>query len=192
MSSRNRTFAAGQYYHIFNRGINRESIFFRKENYLYYLRLLRKYSQLYFVTATAYCLMPNHYHLLLRQDGEVSISKLMQVIANSYVQGLNKQLGRKGTIFEGGFKHIHVEKEEYILHLCRYIHLNPVQAGLVRSPEEWAFSNYLEWIGKRQGKLKDIDFISSFFAIPEDYKRFVMELSVEEELKRKLQPYLLE
>jgi putative transposase len=192
MPSRSRSFAPGQYNHIFNQGINREKIFFNNENYLYYLKLLSKYTEDYLATVIAYCLMPNHYHLLLRQDGEVSLSKLMQAIPNIYVQSVNKQLRRKGTIFEGRYKHVHVDKDEYILHLCRYIHLNPLKAGLVPKPERWPFSNYLEWIGKRGGKLKDMDFISSFFTTPEDYKRFVIEFSVEEELKRKLQPYLLE
>ncbi|MFC1682591.1 transposase [Candidatus Zixiibacteriota bacterium] len=192
MSSRIRNFAPGHYCHIFNRGINEQNIFFSGENYLYYLRLLGQYTDRYLATVIAYCLMPNHYHLLLRQDGEVSLSKLMQVQSNAYVQGINKQLGRKGTLFEGRFKHVHVDKDEYFLHLCRYIHLNPVKANLVQKPEKWLFSNYLEWIGKRQDKLKDIELISSFFPTPEDYKRFVMELSIEEKLKRKLQPYLLE
>ncbi len=192
MSSRNRTFAPGHYYHIFNRGIDNKNIFFRRGDYLCCLRLFSKYVGRYFTTVIAYCLMPNHYHLLLRQNGEVSLSKLMQVLFNAYVQGINAQLGRKGTLFEGRFKHVHVDKDQYVLHLCRYIHLNPVKAGLVPKPEKWPFSNYLEWIGKRGGKLKDMDFISSFFATPEEYERFVMEFSVEEELGRKLQPYLLE
>ncbi|MCD6334967.1 MAG: transposase [Candidatus Latescibacteria bacterium] len=66
--------------------------------------------------------MPNHYHFLLRQDGEVSLSRFINVAFNVYVQALNKQLERKGTLFEGRFKHVLVDKDEYILYLCRYIH----------------------------------------------------------------------
>ena len=192
MPHRQNVFAPDNYYHIYNRGVNRENIFFSAENFLHCLRLLGKYTKPYLVTIIAYCLMPNHYHLLVRQDGEVNLSKFINVVFNAYVQALNRQLGRKGTLFEGRFKYVRVDKDEYILHLCRYIHLNPVRAGLVSRPEDWAFSNYQEWIGMRQGKLKDAAFISSYFAHPEDYQRFVMEYEVERELEDKLQRYLLE
>ena len=192
MPRRQNVFAAGDYYHIYNRGVHREKIFFSDENFLHCLRLLGKYANSYLVTVIVYCLMPNHYHLLLRQDGEVSLSKLVNVVFNAYVQALNRQLGRRGTLFEGRFKHVHVDEDEYVLHLCRYIHLNPVKAGLVSRPEDWIFSNYREWVGMRQGRLKDAEFISSYFACPEDYQRFVMEHELEKELEEKLQRYLLE
>ena len=169
MTSRKSTFVQGNYYHIYNRGVNRQKIFFSKENYFHCLRLLSKYSKAYLVTVIAYCLMPNHYHLLVRQDSEIGFPKLIKTVFNAYVQAVNKQLGRKGTLFEGRSKHVHVDKDEYILHLCRYIHLNPVEAGLARMPEDWIFSNYRDWIGRRQGKLKDIGFISTFFANSEEY-----------------------
>lgn len=190
--SRQNTFVPSGYYHIYNRGVNRENIFFSEEHFLYCLRLLGKYMKSYQVTVIAHCLMPNHYHLLLRQDGEVSLSKFINVVFNAYVQALNKQLGRKGTLFEGRFKHVHVDKDEYILHLCRYIHLNPVKAALVSRPEEWAFSDYRRWVGMQQGGLKDAEFISSYFAHPEDYQRFVIEYEAEKELEKELQRYLLE
>jgi len=117
MPRRQNIFAPGNYYHIYNRGAHREKIFFSDENFLHCLRLLGKYANSYLVTVLAYCLMPNHYHLLLRQDGEVSLSKLVNVVFNAYVQALNRQLGRKGTLFEGRFKHVHVDEDEYVLHL---------------------------------------------------------------------------
>jgi putative transposase len=192
MSSEKNTFVSGNYYHVFNRGVNREDIFFSKENYLYCQRLIEKYSQTYHITIIAYCLMPNHYHLLARQDDNIRISKLIKVVFNAYVQGVNKQIGRQGTLFEARPKHVHVDKDEYILHLCRYIHLNPVKARLVDSPDQWEFSNYLEWIDERQCMLKNAESISTYFANPQDYKRFVIEYKTEEWLKKKLQHYILE
>ena len=192
MSSRNRTFAPGHYCHIYNRGINREKIFFSKENYLHYLRLLGKYIEDYLVTVIAYCLMPNHYHFLLRQDGDTPLSKFMKAVLSAYVQPLNKQLERKGPLFEGRFRHVYVDRDEYILHLCRYIHFNPVTARYVRIPEKWIFSNYQEWIKKRQGNLKDSDFISTYFDSPQDYERFVLKNQLDEKLKKSLEPYLLD
>ena len=116
----------------------------------------------------------------------------MNVLFSTYVQALNKQLARKGPLFEGRFKHINIEKDEYIIHLSRYIHLNPVNAGLVTAPDKWVFSNYRDWIGKRKGKLKDANFISFYFASPEKYEKFVMDHKIDTELRKRLEPYLLE
>ena len=185
-------FVSGNYYHVFNRGANRENIFFSEANFIYCLKLIQKYVKKYDVTVIAYCLMPNHYHLLLRQDSEVSLSKFVNVLFNAYVQAVNNQLGRKGTLFEGRFKHVHVDKDEYLVHLCRYIHLNPVKAHLVSRPEDWVYSNYQEWVGLRQGSLKNTEFILSYFDSESEYQEFVIDFQVEKELEEKLQKYLLD
>ena len=191
MPYRKSIFARGQYYHLFNRGINKQKIFFSTENYLYFLGLLRKNSRRFQISIIAYCLMPNHYHFLVRQDGEKSISLFMRSMINSYAQGINKQYNRTGALFENRFKDKLVDKNEYVIHLSRYIHLNPVRAGLVNKPEGWEFSNYLEWIGKRGGILKDEEFITSYFPNPGDYEQFVMEHLSETKVDRILQRYLL-
>jgi len=82
---------------------------------------------------------------------------------------------RSGTLFEGAFRSIPVTADAYLLHLCRYIHLNPVVAELVKSPEAWAFSNYQEWIGTRNGSLIDRGFVRGYFPTAEDYIRFINE-----------------
>ena len=182
----------GEYYHIYNRGINKQRIFFSTENYLYCLRLIKKYSTKYGISVIAYCLMPNHYHLVLRQDNYTSISKFVNVIFSAYVQGINRSLQRRGPLFESRFKNVHIDKDEYVLHLCRYIHLNPVKAKLTKKPDHWAFSNYLEWINQRDGQLKDADFISKYFSSPQEYREFVMEYQLEEDLKGKVEPLLID
>jgi len=80
MPRRKNKFTIGHYYHVYNRGANREHIFFNEENYLYLLKLVKKYCQKYQVAIIAYCLMPNHYHFLLRQDGETSIAHFIGVL----------------------------------------------------------------------------------------------------------------
>ena len=180
------------YYHIYNRGLNRKNIFFNEGNYIYCLSLIGQYAKDLSISVIAYCLMPNHYHLLLRQDGEESISRLIQNVFNRYVQSVNNQLGRSGTLFRGKSKHIHVNDDAYIIHLCRYIHLNPVEAGLVTRPEDWPFSNYREWTGLRNGSLKNIEFIEDYFAKPESYKKFVLEYQEDKKLQQKLTQYLLD
>ncbi|MCR4439385.1 MAG: transposase [bacterium] len=147
MPVRHGVFAPGNYYHLYNRGVSRQNIFFSDENFLFCTRLIEKYARAHLIAVIAYCLMPNHYHLLVRQDGQAAVSRFISVVFNTYVQAVNRQLGRSGTLFQGRFLHVQVEREEYLVHLCRYIHLNPVVAGLVRNPEDWAFSNYLECVG---------------------------------------------
>jgi hypothetical protein len=145
------------------------------------------------VSIIAYCLMPNHYHFLLRPDGETTISQFTGTLFNAYAQALNKQTGRTGALFEGRFKDVHVDREPYLLHLCRYIHANPVKAGLVTSPEEWPYSNYPEWIGERPGTLVDQDFVDAFFPNRPDYREFVLDyLRGIDDLPPDIQQYLFE
>lgn len=175
MPRRNEVFIAGHYYHVFNRGAGQAPIFFLPDNYLYCLTLLKKHSQALKISIIAYCLMPNHYHFLLRPDNEESISRFIYLVFNSYVQAVNRQEGRHGTLFEGRFKHVHVDHDAYLLHVCRYIHANPVQAGIVKTINDWPYSNYLEWVGKRRGTLVDKTFVAEHFKTAEQYTNFVQE-----------------
>jgi len=189
MPRRGDVFAPGCYYHIYNRGAGGERIFFTPDNYKHCLRLVKRYMRPHQVTVIAYCLMPNHYHFLLRQDGEMPLSRFIGTLFNAYVQAVNKQRGRKGTLFEGRFKHVLIDREEYLVHLCRYIHVNPVKARLVARPEDWPFSNYLEWVGKRGGTLKDETFIRSYFSTPQEYEAFVHDYGDEARVREELEKY---
>jgi len=173
MSKRQVAFLPGQYYHVYNRGANRKTIVRSNENYLFLLRRIKKYAVEFRVTVIAYCLMPNHYHFLLRQDSEATISAFMQAVFNSYTKAFNKMYERTGTLFEERFRAIAIEKYGYLLHLCRYIHRNPVEAGLVTHPAQWPFSNYLEWVSQRNGTLVDMEFVRENFPSPADYENFV-------------------
>jgi putative transposase len=182
---------AGSCYHVYNRGCNRERIFANADNYLFLLRRAKRFLPEYPLTVIAYCLMPNHYHFLLRPEKDGAIGPFLQRLFNSYTQAFNRQQGRSGTLFEGRARSILVDSEEYLLHLCRYIHLNPVQAGLVAHPGQWPYSNYPEWTERRNGTLVDRDFVRQYFPPAMDYERFVMG-EVGEALQAKLQPYYLE
>jgi REP element-mobilizing transposase RayT len=169
-------FVQGGYYHIYNRGAGRQAIFCKERNYLYALRLLNKVVGECDVTVIAYCLLPNHYHWLLRQDDETPAGKVPARVFGSYTQAFNRAYDRSGTLFEGPYKARAVETDAYLVNLCSYIHLNPVYHGLVATPEAWPYSNYLEWIGKRSGKLVDRDLVRSYFATPQAYEDCVREL----------------
>ena len=173
MPRRGDVFAKGSYYHIYNRGVGRGLLFFDPGNYEYCLRLVKRYAARYDVAVIAYSLMPNHYHFVLGQVTDLPLSKFVGVLFNTYAQALNRQRQRSGTLFEGRYRHARVDSDEYAMHLCRYIHLNPVEAGIVPHPEDWPYSNYLEWIGRRPGTLKDDTFIRKFWDMPEQYEQFV-------------------
>jgi REP element-mobilizing transposase RayT len=188
MPRRGNVFAKECYYHIYNRGVERGQLFFGSDNYEYCLRLVKRYIIRYGVTVIAYCLMPNHYHFLLYQKTEQALSKFIGVLFNTYVQAVNRQQGRSGTLFEGRFRHVQVDRDEYVMHLCRYIHLNPVKAGLVPGPGDWLYSNYLDWIGHRPGTLKDEAFIRKYWETPAQYQAFVS--NYQEQDRQKIAKYL--
>ncbi len=165
-------FEADAYYHVYNRGNNRQPIFFERENYLYFLRQLKKYLVAEGEEIIAYCLMPNHYHLLIH-IGAQDFGKSIQPLALSYTKAINKRYGRTGTLFQGRFQAGRVDREEYLLHLSRYIHANPVMAGLVDKPEDWEFSSYRDYIGLRGGKLPNSDVVLSQFGTLDAYRVFV-------------------
>ena len=136
----------GCYYHVYNRGSRKGKVFLSKENYDYFLRLVKANSDKYSTSIIAYCLMPNHYHLLLFQREGGSISKTLQTTLNSYVQAVNKRYRFSGSLFQGKVKSILVETDKYLVHLVRYIHLNPVKAKLVLLPIQWEHSDYSRWV----------------------------------------------
>ncbi len=168
------TWLPGHYYHIFNRGARRLTIFREPDNYHFVLHRAKKYCRQFDLTVIAYCLMPNHYHFLLRQNSEDPAGLLPQRIFNSYTKAYNKRYNHSGTIFERRYQAVHVEQDGYLKHLCRYIHFNPVKDGIVKRVEDWPYSNYPEWVGIRNGTLFDPDFSSAYFGQSEDYKEFVL------------------
>ena len=165
-------FVPGQYYHLYNRGNNYQKIFFAHENYLYFLRLIRKYLRPEDVVIIAYCLMPNHYHLLVYLNSE-NLSKCMQPLLLAYTKAINKRYKRVGALFQGRFKGKWIDRNAYLLQLSRYIHQNPVIARLVNKPEDWEFSSYRDYIGQRSGTLPDPEVILSQFSSREEYQKFV-------------------
>ncbi|TSC97400.1 MAG: hypothetical protein CEN88_48 [Candidatus Berkelbacteria bacterium Licking1014_2] len=122
----------------------------------------------------AYCLMPTHLHLILKQLVENGISIFMGDVLNSYTKYFNTKHKRKGPLWESKFKNVLVDDDEQLLHLTRYIHLNPATAFLVNRPQEWEFSSYTEYLGKNDKYNNNICQFEEFFDIkPDSYKEFV-------------------
>ena len=165
----------GHYYHFYNRGAHRKSIFREPDNYIFLLRKIKHYCSTLTLAPIAYCLMPNHYHFLLQQDDEHAAGLLPQRVFNSYTKAFNKRYEHSGTLFEDNYKVKMIQQESHLLHLCRYIHANPLKDGLVTEIADWPYSNYLEWIEERAGTLVDRDFVQQYFPSAQNYRDFVMD-----------------
>ncbi len=186
------------HYHIYNRGNNRERIFFEPENYLFFLKKIKQYL-VPVADVLVYCLMPTHYHVVGRvkvppQTSEIlkisEVSTAMMKLSVSYTKAINKRFQRVGVLFQGQFQAKPILTSPYLLNLCRYIHANPVKDGLVANISDWQYSNYLEWIGERDGKLVDKAFVQDNFDTPDEYRKFVLEYLRTRQLPDDIQRYL--
>ena len=125
------------------------------------------------VEVVAYCLMPTHVHLVLKQLKEKGVSIFMNNVLNSYTRYFNIKHKRKGPLWEGRFRRILVKDNRQLLHLTRYIHLNPVTAYLINHPEQWMASSYHEYILESSGGIKFCKFMDLIEMDPLSYKSFV-------------------
>ena len=175
MAARDTQFVEGQYYHIYNRGAGRGNICLDDDDFTNILWRIKAYVAKFSIAIIAYCLMPNHYHWLVRQDGVVEARMLPQRVFNGYAKHFNQRHQRSGTLFEGPFRAKLVDKDEYLRHLPRYIHGNPVKAGFAAAPELWPYSNYAEWLGTRTGTLVDHAFIDQFYPDRGRYNQSVLD-----------------
>jgi len=137
----------GAIYHVTARGDRRESIYEDDNDRLQWLDILSKACERYNWQVHAYCLMDNHYHVLL-ETAEGNLSKGMRHLNGVYTQYFNRQHNRVGHVFQGRFKAILVEKEAYLLELSRYVVLNPIRARMIKDMDQWEWSSYRAFIGK--------------------------------------------
>jgi len=141
---------AGGIYHIINRGNMKMQLFDDMEDYDYFLALLEKASKREKVEIHAYCLMPNHFHLLLVPKEPNSLSRLMQWVMTSHVRYYHKKNKTSGHIWQGRYKSFIVEKESYYITLLRYIEANALRAKLVRRAEDWDYGSLMERVYKHR------------------------------------------
>ena len=140
---------AGAVYHITSRGNEKRSIFLDDEDRKGFLNLLQHINKRYHWICHAYCLMGNHYHLIIETpDGNLSIG--MRQLNGVYTQVFNRRHKRVGHLFQGRFKAILIQKDTHLLEACRYVVLNPVGAGEVENPEQWKWSSYLATMGRKK------------------------------------------
>lgn len=182
MDIRNTQLHPNQVFHIYNRGINGMPVFFEDKNYRFFLNQLERYV-LPFSNVYAYCLLKNHFHLLIkvRDDYELDrtisqnkdkpyywhVSNGFSSLLKSYTRAINKVYSRTGPLFEPKFKRIHVENDYYFSRLVMYIHHNPVKHNITRNFEKYLHSSYLSYISRAPTRLERKEVLSWFGGIEE-------------------------
>lgn len=195
MAYRQTIFANQQIYHVFNRGVEKRTTFLDKKDYQRFLETMNYYqiknppvrfsykdrpamintakngSPL--VEILSFCLMPNHFHLLLRQVEEKGITIFLNKLSNSYTRYFNTRNHRLGPLFQGTFKTARVEDDEQLLHVSRYIHLNPLVSYLTKDLRMYPYSSYKEFLGLAKGFCQKKT-VLDFFESPAHYETFVL------------------
>jgi len=219
---RREKFQNGYYYHIFNRGVDKRVIFLNQQDYIRFLWSLRIFNtteaigSIYekhhlglqrgvrhpigcrtpqrkkLVEFMSYSLLPNHFHLLLKQVHKNGISLFMKKISGGYTNYFNKKYNRSGALFQGAFKSIEVNTDGYLWRLSSYINTN-AEIHKISSAEKWVYSSYPDYLNKRNGNLCHKNIILKDFQNIEDYKNFTKEIIQEsQEIKDELKKYFIE
>lgn len=142
-----------QAHHIIQRGHDGSVIFRDGDDHLAFLGWVKEAARQFKVAIHAYALMPDHLHLLATPSDEQGLARMMQWIGRHYVPYFNQKHGRSGTLWQGRYRATVVDAERYLLHVCRYIELNPVRSGLASTAAEYPWSSYLHHIGAKQDGL---------------------------------------
>lgn len=184
------------YYHVLNRGVEKRNIFQDSRDFIRFLKILNYYRHLgpkpsfskltedklkklpkdeMIVEIISYCLMPNHFHLLLKQTKDDGIKDFVRLVSNAYTRYFNTRHNRIGPLFQGAYKAVFIETDEQLIHVSRYIHLNPSVALLIKDLKTYQWSSYPNYIGTGESKLAKKDEILRFFKNPKDYEEFVLD-----------------
>jgi len=157
MARRPRLFVSNLPYHVIQRGNNKEPIFFSDKDYFFFLKVLQEAKIKHSCSVYGYCLMTNHFHLLVKPKEKENISLLMKLLGAKYVRYVNKTYKRTGTLWQGRFKCSLIDEELYFLTCLRYIEMNPLRAGMTNLPELYRWSSYrFRALGKKSSIL-DLD-----------------------------------
>jgi REP element-mobilizing transposase RayT len=158
--------------------VNKGLIFFSDSNYKYFLNKLSFFFQNK-AKVIAYCLMPNHFHILVRVTSDDFVNTALHPFLVSYSKSINLEQDRTGPLFQGRYQDNLIEDEEYLLDCAKYIHLNPVKAGLVSSPIKWEYSSYRAYINPKDHSVVDTSFVMNYFDSVKEFRDFV-EYGIEE------------
>lgn len=191
-------FITSSFYHLYNRGVEKRQIFSEDRDYQRFLQTLHYYqfsgpkpkfsSRHHFkiksfdqnpkiVDIICYCLMPNHYHILIRQVKDNGVKEFMQKVMNSYTKYFNTKNNRVGPLLQGMFKAVPIETDIQLVHVSRYIHLNPYVSEItqnLKDLENYPYSSYPGYIGTSDRQLCTKEPVLDFFKEPTDYREFIV------------------
>jgi|SRR3989344_2976181 len=197
-----KSFLPGYFYHIYNRGDNKENIFYDAQDFIAFLFRLglglgfeqkelcdhpltaATSSRIRITNATknsfkihAFCLMNNHFHILIEQCSDIPISKLISKICTSYAMYINRKHKRVGHIFQDQFKAVLIESDPQLMWTSAYIHMNPVKDGLVKHPSEYIWSSYNDYVNGRGLPIVHTDFLKSTFIDIDNFEKETISLT---------------
>jgi len=207
MSSKNaiKIYIKDGIYHIYNRGVEKRIIFLDEQDYRIFLYYLKTYlTPIEFqdkppknikylkheldkkIKLFCYCLMPNHFHLMVKQLTDRAIVEFMKRITNAYTEYFNKKYERVGGLFQGCYKAVLIDKENYFLHLPRYIHRNSLELfenskDKFEKLREYPYSSYQDYLGKRNTRWVYKDEIMGYFKDEKAYQDFVEDCAINSE-----------
>lgn len=193
-------FVKNGYYHLYNRGVEKRNIFLDEQDYAVFLGYLKQYLDITLrlglgsdphplsseIDLLTFCLMPNHFHLLVKQNSVDGITKLIRAVCTNYVMYFNRKYERVGTLFQGKYKAVLVDTDEYLLHLSRYIHPNPYPGS---DPKYYKYSSYDYYLGLKNASWVKPQEILAFFKADGkinpgkylSYKNFIEDYQAESE-----------
>ncbi len=214
-------FANGEYYHIYNRGVDKREVFGEERDYVRFLQSIREFNNikptgsLYLrekirnrdpiptavgigslvdgslVKFICYCLNINHFHFILKQLTDRGISEFMKRIGTGYTSYFNQKYDRSGSLFQGKYKFAHIDTNEYLLWLSGYVNGN-AEIHKIAKAENYKWCSYQDYLGKRNGILCNKEIILSQFRNTDEYKKYV-DMVIKESSKRKdLEKYFIE
>ncbi len=174
------------FYHIYNRGNNKQKIFFSEANYIYFLNKIKKHIKPH-CEILAYCLMPNHFHILISTKSNINTNELsngLRIALSSYTRGVNKELNRTGSLFQQNTKRKLIRTNDggkYLKKVFDYIHLNPIASNLTKELSRWSFSSFKEYYLKK--KVSTISYICNTKFASKYIEWMNLELHLVDQLK---------
>ncbi len=210
-------FRNGEYYHIYNRGVDKREVFGEERDFVRFLRSMKEFNNiestgsLYelnyhrrkeaklpigslasgLADVICYCLNSNHFHLILKQLREKGIEKFMHKLGTGYTKHFNQKYKRSGSLFQGPFKAVHIDSNEYLLWLSGYVNGN-VEIHNIDRAENYKWCSYPDYLGKRNGTLCNEEIILSQFKSLDEYKKFVDMVIMESKNRKDLEKYFIE
>jgi|SRR3989338_1198542 len=201
---RKTSFAEGEFYHVYNRGVDKRDIFSEQYDLSRFLQSMREFNTLEpigsiyektllkikfgsstpkLVDVICYCLNPNHYHFILRQTADKGIEKFMHRLATGYTNYFNEKYQRSGALFQGRYKAVHIDSNEYLLHLSAYVNLNHLVHQLGSSASKTSWDEFVEDTGNLESLCSKGIILEQFSSLSE-YKNFAKE-SLKDILERR-------